>query len=122
MRNRWALDLEQEMRVSRCATMEDRMIDESERTGSDLQQSQSGDESGMFAGHRNHQQDGRQMGSADDQSRGERFDEQQGGGRGDDGFEQQQQDGLDGDIEFEQDQQDHQDRGQSSTEFESDQS
>lgn len=50
------------------------------------------------------------------QSRGERFDEQQGGGRGPDSIDQQQGDAT----EFGRDQMEHQDRGQSEIDEESD--
>jgi hypothetical protein len=139
--------------------------DKSGMTGRDLQESQSGGDSGLFGGNRDQQQRagqagggaspsdlgtaggssgtggygksqnaanhqgqqdmpgqagiaGRQSetgGDAPGQSRGERYDEEQGGGRGPDSVS------LD-DDEIAADQQAHQDRGQSEAEFEREQS
>ena len=135
-------------------------------SGSELQQSQSGGDSGRFGGNRDQQQSGQaghggqQMGGGaiesdfaqaggssgtggygnaqnqenhqgqgglasygthdPQQSRGERFDEQQGGGRSDDALGSAQE--LGDADEFQRDQQAHQDRGQSEAEEESDHS
>jgi hypothetical protein len=107
-------------------------------SGRDLQESQSGGESGQFGGNMEQQQgDGssgtsgygnsldtqgqHQGGSAPGRgglSRGEAFDEQQGGGRGADSVSDSGEEGSADDLEL--DQQAHQDRGQSEAERESD--
>ena len=141
-------------------------IETEDLTGSDLQRSQSGGDSGLFGGNRDQRQSGQagrggqQMGggaTASDfdqaggssgtggdgnaqnqekhqgqagadqsrahdpqQSRGERVDEDQGGGRNSDSLGSDQQQGTR--DEFARDQQAHQDRGQSDAEAESEQS
>jgi hypothetical protein len=104
-------------------------------SGRDLQESQSGGGSGRFGGNMEQDQRAGQAGGgpgpsdtsnaggdaspggsgSDGQSRGERFDEEQGGGRSPESVSPD-------DDEIAEDQRAHQDRGQSDVEFEREQS
>lgn len=106
------------------------------RTSRDLLSSQAGGGSGQFDGDQNQvQQSGQEgggadaadmtnaggssgtggYGSSDGQSRGERFDEDQGGGRGAEEVSPSADE-----LEFAEDQRDHQERGQADAEFNAD--